>query len=565
MISQFLPYLLHKSRLLSSVFVLISFVSTSQTIDVSQKAYGLIELFEKEHVQPLEINDSFGLTIHEVLLNTIDPDHDFFTKTELQELVNKSAQIDDDIAAYETSYLDFFKKKFYSNISKADSIHTTIFNSKIDILKATTPELEADSILTKSNSLAHWKLKYRKSIQAAVLEKLELSDYNYSQDSFDIIIQESTSLVKSNFKDYFKNLMLDSSFVNNQYLNAIAASFDSHSEYFTTSQNNSYQEELTSEREIFGISYVKNLNGVFEITDVHPGSSAWLSGEIHVGDELVKLKFGGDEPILTEGKTNYELHQAFAKAISKDLILTIHSNGQVKTVHLVKSKVYSDSDIIKSAVLQGEQKVGYIALPDFYANWTDTNQLGCANDLAKALIKLKKEDIGGVILDLRNNGGGSLFEAVDLVGTFIDYGPVLVVKDNKEDIQTFKDFNRGAIYRGPLIILINEYSASASEVVAGAIQDYNRGLIVGQTSFGKATGQSVQPLILEDGEIHGYAKITGIGLYRISLETNQIHGVVPDIDLEPLSKFDYKREEDYPNVLSLGSIEKKQIRQEQKL
>lgn len=545
-------------RLLIVALICFSFNLFSQSSDVSQKASKLVELFETEHVQPREINDVFGESVHQNLLNNVDADHDFFTQEELGQLLEKSKQIDDDIAGFGTSYLDLFKTIFFSNLEQANSIQKKLFSAKIDITKKINSDLLKDSILTSTNFENYWTLEYRNSIQAAVLGELESVEYNTPDDSLDLIISESTTLIKNSYQDYFKNLVLDSAFIENQYLNAIAQSFDSHSAYFTASQNESYNEELSSERELFGISYVKNLNGIFEITNIHPGSSAWLSGEIHVGDELLKLQFGDEKPIKVEGKTNFEVHQAFSETDSKNLQITLRSNGEVKTVSLVKSKVYSDSDIIKSAILEGEEKVGYIALPDFYANWTDTSALGCANDLAKALIKLKKENIQGVILDLRDNGGGSLFEAVDLVGTFIDYGPVLVVKDNDEDIRTFKDFNRGAIYRGPLIVLINEYSASASEVVAGAIQDYNRGLIVGQTSFGKATGQNVQPLTLdESSEVEGFAKITGIGLYRINLETNQINGVIPDVPLESLVSYDYPREEDYPNVLSLESIEKK--------
>jgi carboxyl-terminal processing protease len=213
--------------------------------------------------------------------------------------------------------------------------------------------------------------------------------------------------------------------------------------------------------------------------------------------------------------------------------------------------------------LNGEKKIGFISLPDFYTSWNDEGGSGCANDLAKTLIKLKKENIDGVILDLRNNGGGSLKEAIDLTGIFIDYGPVLVAT-GEEKPAALKDFNRGSIYTGPMIVMINENSASASEVVAGALQDYNRAVIVGKPSFGKATGQSVYPIAPDhvsaySDEVNewGYVKITEMGLYRIDLKTNQFNGVIPDITLESPYEYDPFREKDYPNVILLDSIEKK--------
>lgn len=540
---------------------LFSSAVNAQAPSVYKKGTALIKFIKLKHVQPRDINDDFANSVHQNILSAINSEGSFFTSEEIILLNKTSIEIDDNLLNENGSYLDLLKSMYQKNIARTEAYRKVFFNSKINIKSPLSENVSTDTILSESNFNSYWDLQFKLAIQKEILETLQERGFSYQTDSLDIIIEKSINATSSDFADYFKNLISDSTFIDNHYLNAIAESFDPHSNYFTASQNESFTEELSSERELFGISYYKNNEGIFEITNVYPGSSAWLSGEIHVGDQLLKLQFGDEPPIKTEGKTTYEIHQLFSASESKELKLTTKSNGELKTTLLLKTKVYSDSDIIKSAVLEGEKKVGYIALPDFYTNWTDTSSLGCANDLAKALIKLKKEQIEGVILDLRDNGGGSLYEAIDLVGTFIDYGPVLIVKNNHEVLKTLKDFNRGAIYRGPLIVLINEYSASASEVVAGAIQDYNRGLIVGQTSFGKATGQGVEPLIMQ-GEVSsfetvGFAKITGIGLYRIDLTTNQLNGVVPDIQLSNLFERKVKREEHYPNVLALTPIDKK--------
>jgi carboxyl-terminal processing protease len=215
-----------------------------------------------------------------------------------------------------------------------------------------------------------------------------------------------------------------------------------------------------------------------------------------------------------------------------------------------------------------KKAIGYITLPDFYVNWSDSSGLGCANDLAKCILKLKKDNIEGLILDLRGNGGGSLKEAVDISGIFIDYGPIIAMKGNTDEVLVLKDFSRGSIYTGPLIVMIDEESASASELVAGVLQDYNKALIVGYNSFGKATSQQVFALDpkkmdfagiqVEEDPTLGYANITTNILYRVTRSWNQINGVVPDITLPfALNSTKHESERAYPNALIPDSIHKK--------
>lgn len=422
-----------------------------------------------------------------------------------------------------------------------------------------------DEYVSKSQFEFKWQLIFRESIQLLVLDQIEALDFEYSSDTLTSIIKSSTNKIKQGYADYFNNLGEDYSYLDNLYLNAIANAYDPHSSYFSFSQNKEFEQELSSEREIFGVNYFKNIKGEIEVNQIVPGSSAWILGQVHVGDVIRKIKFGDGKTFDLQGKTRYQLHKMFEENASDRVSLTVeNANEGIRTVELFKTRVYSDDDIIKSALLNGASKIGYISLPDFYTSWNDDSKLGCANDLAKTLIKLKAENIEGVILDLRDNGGGSLKEAIDLTGIFIDYGPILVVKDTSDKAYTYKDFNKGAIYNGPLIILVNESSASASEVVAGALQDYNRAVIVGQPSFGKATGQSIFPIapeyLLDDSDKSaewGFVKITEMGLYRIDLSTNQFNGVSPDIYLEVPVAYDPFREEDYPTAIHLDTIAKK--------
>ena len=230
---------------------------------------------------------------------------------------------------------------------------------------------------------------------------------------------------------------------------------------------------------------------------------------------------------------------------------------------MTKEKLEVEENIINSFVLAGDKKVGYLALPGFYTDWNDNNPLGCANDMAKEILKLKKERVEGLILDLRFNGGGSTAETLNLAGIFIDQGPLGLMANREEKPLILKDMNRGTIYDGPLLVLVNGLSASASELIAAALQDYNRAIIVGSPTFGKASAQEI--VALDSGPGHygnrknsqHYVKITTGKLYRITGATHQGQGVVPDIRLPDILDYFPYRESTYTTALAADAIQKK--------
>lgn len=518
---------------------------------------------------PAKIDSVLSLKIHHSFIELLDDDKMIFTVENIHELDQLAINLAQNILDSDSSYLTRAREIYLQNLKKAESICSKAFARKETFDPQKKLLTNNDSVFVSQIKFETlWENSIQNTIVYSLIRKLKEVNFNYSNDSLPLFYSTSKKLAEQQFTDYFKNSSSDKSFIIDLYLNAITNAFDPHSNYFSSETNQQFSQELTSERELFGISYAKNLKQEIEITQIAPGSSAWMSGNIQTGDIVLSFTFGEQPEISTAGLTNLQVSNLFNSTTSKFLTMSLRNeDGEISKVTLEKSVVYSDEDIIKSTLLDGEKKIGYISLPDFYMNWTDTTSLGCANDVAKALIKLKKESFDGLILDLRDNGGGSLQEAVDLVGIFIDYGPVLVEKTFNGDINTLKDFNRGAIYSGPLMVLINENSASASEVVAGAIQDYNRGIIVGQRSFGKATGQIIMPVdplantivggINGPNEDWGYLKITDIGLYRIDLSTNQKKGVIPDLELFVPYISDSFREEDYPTVLELDPITKK--------
>jgi carboxyl-terminal processing protease len=407
-----------------------------------------------------------------------------------------------------------------------------------------------------------WRAHFLKTVEGEILS--EVRDSVLPQSALDKLIQTHWEGQVAALTEESKDDNDFEDYLDLYFLNAMTLAYDPHSTYFNEEMNEEFTEELSSTRLVFGITYNKNLNGELEITEIMPGSAAWYSEEIKEGAVLREIHSSTGQYMDLRGAQAHELSGFFDLLDSDSILLVSEFDGEVHKADLVRSRVYADNDIIKTAVLEGSQKIGYISLPDFYTSWTDTSELGCANDVAKAILKLKKADIGGLILDLRDNGGGSLYEAVDLVGIFIDFGPILLIQDASGNISTLKDFNRGSIYSGPLMVLINSESASASEVVAGTLQDYQRALIAGQRSYGKATGQSILPLNAQSMfsgfdrvKSEGYVKTTDIGLYRLSKETAQLKGVEPDIELPGLHSYTPLYEAEEPHAIRLDSIDKK--------
>ncbi|RYD73907.1 MAG: hypothetical protein EOP53_19255, partial [Sphingobacteriales bacterium] len=227
--------------------------------------------------------------------------------------------------------------------------------------------------------------------------------------------------------------------------------------------------------------------------------------------------------------------------------------GETKIIKLPKEKVANEGEVVKSYVLQGAKNIGYINLPGFYSRESrdikkeeDLKYDGAANDVSKEIVKLKKDSIAGLILDLRYNGGGSIWEAMQLAGIFVDIGIVASMKDKDGKVEFLKDPNRGSMYDGPMMVLINGASASASEFIAAMMQDYNRAIIVGGTTYGKGTAQSVLPLDTgisnPNKKYEAFVKVTEEKFYRVSGSTTQWKGVEPDIILPDMYSSDKYKE-----------------------
>ncbi|WP_431475240.1 carboxy terminal-processing peptidase [Marinobacter sp. KM021] len=323
------------------------------------------------------------------------------------------------------------------------------------------------------------------------------------------------------------------------YMNAFAGMWDPHTSYFSPRTSENFNINMSLSLEGIG-AVLQSDNEYTKVVRLVPGGPAAKQGQLQTADRIISVAQEGEKPVnvigwrldevvdLIRGPRNstVTLEVIPANAADESVTRTIAiSRDEVKLEEQSASK-----DIIELDRSGETYRVGVITIPTFYADFQamqagDPNYKSTTRDVRRLLDDLKEQGVDGVVMDLRNNGGGALHEANDLVGLFIDKGPTVQIRNANNDVQILNDEDPSVAYDGPLVVLVNRMSASASEIFAGAIQDYGRGLVVGSQTFGKGTVQAVRPLN------HGQLKITQSKFYRVSGGSTQHKGVIPDIEI----------------------------------
>jgi carboxyl-terminal processing protease len=348
------------------------------------------------------------------------------------------------------------------------------------------------------------------------------------------------------------------------------AACDPHSEYLPPEEKTNFDISMSGKFEGIGAT-LQNRNGQTKVVDIIPGSASWRQGDLEVNDIILKVGQGDAEPVDIG---NMELDDAVKLIRGKKgstVKLTVKKiNGTIQVIPIVRDVVVIEETYAKSSILtssDGGTRVGYIYLPKFYVDFNDSNGRRCSRDVKTELQKLASENIDGVILDLRNNGGGSLSDVVDMSGLFIGSGPIVQVKTREGNIHNLDDKDTSVAYRGSMVVLVNNFSASASEILSAALQDYDRAIIMGsQSSFGKGTVQSV---IDFDRYVQGHQSIKPLGaikltiqkFYRVNGGTTQLKGVIPDIVLPDTYAYMSVGEKESHNALPFDVIPRASYRQ----
>jgi carboxyl-terminal processing protease len=519
-----------------------------------KKAITLRRFLEQNHYQPLQWNDSASERLYTKWMDELDDEKLFFTQADMAILNPYKTKLDEEMMGKGWEFFNRSTALYRSGVMKADSIIEIWLAKPLDFSKPDNMVWPCSNYAANPGELSQ---RWQKFLKWRVLESIAsaLTDEGkpvteQSPADFAKLEKEVREKVRKREKTYIRNILktapLFAADMEDDYLNAIAWCYDPHTNYMNTKEKKEFDTEMSASEYSAGLDLEENEKGEKAISFLQPGGSAWRSGQLHTGDLLLSVKSEGVEKKVEDIEDDAELDKMLGSNSQAEVEVTVRTTaGEVKTVKLNKEKVTDEEGIVKSYVLHGSKNVGYINLPGFYSREdetiTDEREIkydGCANDVSKEIVKLRKDTISGLILDLRYNGGGSMWEAMQLAGIFIDIGPVASVKDKDGKLHFLKDPNRGTIYDGPLMVLINGASASASEFVSAVLQDYNRAIIVGGTTYGKGTAQIVMPMDTlapsKSKTYDDYVKVTEQKFYRVNGSTTQWKGVIPDIDLPDL-------------------------------
>jgi len=517
------------------------------------------------HVQPKDLDDSLSAAVFDRFIDYLDPLSLYFIKPDIEKLGQSRRELDDMVRSGNCSFFREVIFLYRERLVLADTIVGTLISRPLDFTKKEELSFSRKRTHTYAANETELRQRWNKWMRYQVLTKLftaqEEGEDPYQLDTKTLLTREKKARTdvgtaeKRSIAAILESPMGFDRYVHYLFYNAFAGSFDPHTVYFSYDDKEDFEEAISTENLSFGIEIKNNHLNEVEISDLAPGGAAWKSNELNKGDVIIAAEWKGRTTDLTSATAN-DVYDLLSQGEVKEIRLTVRkTNGAIRTVKLVKEMVRSDENVIRGFVLSGEKKIGYISLPAFYRD--ASGMKGCADDVAKELILLKKENIEGLILDLRNNGGGSVMEALDLAGIFIDVGPVTVARGQDNTPVVLKDANRGVVYDGPLIIMVNGASASASEIFAAAMQDHHRALIVGSQTYGKSTGQQIFPLDPTAKGDNAYVKVTTARYNRITGKTHQLGGVMPDIVLPDMFAYLDYREKDEKFALAPDSITKK--------
>lgn len=535
-------------------------------------------IIEQNHYSPKPFNDNFSKDIFKKYFAAVDPDKNIFLQSDVNALKKYETSLDDEIHGAPIQFLPALNQVYAQRMQEVALLYKDILSQPFDFSaneEIVTDPKKLNFASTEAGRKEMWrkKLKYlslerytdlldqrekgkdkKDSLNRKLVNKTDAQLEKEAREKVGKIMDKNFEKLKYKFND-------DERF--NLYINTITAYMDPHSDYFPPVEKRSFDETMSGRFYGIGAS-LKEEEGNIKIGTLLTGSPAWKSGEIQAGDIVMKVGQGKNEPVELTGLDVEDAVKIIRGTKGTEVRLTMKKqDGTVKVVSLVRDEIVQDEVYVRSAIEDnGKEKIGYIYLPDFYADYEKQNGARCAVDVAREIQKLKAEGVDGIVIDLRNNGGGYLSEVVQMVGLFIPDGPIVQVKDKEGRPTILRDEDRSVLYTGPLAVMINEFSASASEIFAAAIQDYGRGIIIGSSStYGKGTVQRAipfgRPLDLFSGQTEfGAIKLTLQKFYRINGGSTQIKGVRPDVIIPDEYEFLKFREKDSENALPWDEIQK---------
>ncbi len=522
------------------------------------------------HFKPKELNDQYSEKVFDKYIESIDPYKRYLTQIDYDKMLLNKTKMDDDIDNLDTSFYNSSIDTLQSRIKYIKENFTNLLDKPFDFSKNENLIVDEDKFTyakNKKDLLNKWSktLKYTtlgeiSSILEDQKKKKEKNDSTYTNKSFEEIEKEAREKVKEDYVEFFRRFsQRDKKDWFSSYVNSYTELFDPHTTYFSPKNKEDFDFGISGKLEGIG-AVIADIKGYPTIKEIVIGSPSWKQGDLETDDKILKVAQKGEEPVSIVGMKLDDAIRLIRGEKDTTVILTVEKeDGTIIDIPIIRDIIEYDASYAKSAIIidDNKTKYGLIHLPEFYFNPNNPNDRNAATDFEKELLELKKEDINGIIIDLRNNGGGSLSTVVDIVGMFIEKGPVVQVKTQAGNERVLKDTDPSIQWDGSVVVLVNEFSASASEILAAALQDYERAIIIGsKQTFGKGTVQSFYPVnIFGNKDDLGAIKLTIQKFYRINGGSTQLEGVSSDIILP--NKFSYTDvgERDYENALEFDKID----------
>ena len=525
-------------------------------------------VLDKYHYNSIEINDQFSQEMFDTYLDLLDSQKKYFLATDIKDFERFEFELDDMIKSYDLTFFNLSHQRLLQRIKEVKEFYPSILNKSFDFSIQENINLDFENISFPQNNRERIN-RWRKQLKYSALDiyDIKLSEQNLKSKSSEnpksneTLIKESVDLVKKNIENVFDlmgDLQRKDWFSN--YINAFVVQLDPHTFYFKPEDKERFDMSMSGKFDGIGARLSKESGGI-KIVDIILGGPLWRDKLIEIGDEIIKVAQGNEMPVDVIGMRLEDAIKLIKGPKDSEVRLTIRKkiDGEIKVVPVIRDEIKLEETYAKSTIIKKQdKKYGLITLPKFYVDFDDYKTRNCATDVKIEIAKLKKNGIEGLILDLRNNGGGSLQTVVDMTGLFIEKGPVVQVKSFGDRKQVIFDKDPSISWDGPMVILLNQMSASASEILAAALQDYKRAVIVGSSkSFGKGTVQNVIDLnrFMSNSNFDlGALKITTDKFYRINGGSVQVEGVKSDIKIPNRLSFIPIGEDDEKNPLGWDKI-----------
>ncbi len=556
--------------IITGVVLLSSFTIYKYSFTRNQIMMGiLLDGLSQAHYSPVKIDDAFSEKVYTLYVKRLDFGKKFLLQSDIDQLARYRREIDEEVNNGTFQFYKLSVDLITNRIKEKENWYKEILSKPLAFNVEEEYEIDGDKSKFAANE-TELKKEWEKMLKYQVLSRIddalvrqekakEKNDTTVKIKIYDSLEVDARRKVLKANDDWFKRLNKISDkdrFAN--YLNTITNIYDPHTEYFAPKEKKKFDQGMSGQFEGIG-ARLQQRDGVIKISEIIVGSPSFKQGELKSGDEIHKVAQGAGEPVDV---TTMDIDDAIELIKGKkgtEVRLTVKKpDGSFKVIPIVRDVVEIEETFAKSVLLNNNnKKIGYIYLPSFYTDFTRSGRADarkCATDMRKEIEKLKTQGIESLIIDLRDNGGGSLQEVVEMAGLFIQKGPVVQVKAKNNMINVMEDYNPDVTWSGPLSIMVNHNSASASEILSAAMQDYKRAVIVGTPTFGKGTVQSFlnldQFLLPQFDTIKpiGEVKITMQKFYRINGGATQLKGVTPDVVLPDPYEFieTGEKEMDFP-------------------